>query len=258
MGKAYLKDLPNIYEYLIENLSKRVTQVINEGFPKVVGSFHSSNSLTLKSIAICDYIINKDIACMKNRLYNASISGLKSMQWYDTQIGLRHISNSLSLSKFHLLEFAIISENTEAIFEVAHALGGRGKLDSAEIGKETYHLGYALKYIVLDDYENASNHLEFFSGRDPLNFITIHADILSAIIAKNSDLVNECIDKLIIKYKRLRGHNNTPAEFLCLSAISLAKLAKMKNLEIHIDHALAPKTIIDSSDVNYELIDILK
>jgi tetratricopeptide (TPR) repeat protein len=258
MGKAYLKKLPQVYEFMKEDLHEDIEKVQKNGLPKIAGSFYSSRSMSLKVIAICDYLVNRDVNAMKNRLHNAALAGLKSLTWYDSKIGDINISNSLSMIKSDILEYAIISEDLPLIKDIAKMLGGRGDLDSAEIDEIAYHVGYALKYVTLDRCDAAINHLKELLKLNPIDYIIDYANVLVGIAEGDSDKVNTSISSMLKEYSKLKSKANFAEEFICLSAIALAKLAESKNLVINIDDGLAPKEIIASTEIEYEVIDFLK
>lgn len=258
MGKAYFKKLPQVYEFMIEDLNEDIENVKKNGLPKIAGSFYSSRSMNLKSIAICDYLVKKDVSGMKNRLYNAAFSGLKSLKWYESKIGEISISNSLSMIKSDILEWAIVSENLQLIHDVADNLGGRGDLDSAEIDNVAYHIGYALKYVVLDCYDDALIHISELLKLNLIDYIKHYVNALVGIVDGDSVKVNSSVLSMLKEYSKLKSKTNTAEEFICLSAIALAKIAEFKNLTIDFDDVLAPRVIITSTKVKYEVIDYLK
>lgn len=80
MGKAYQKKIPQVYEFLLEDLEEDIKNVQKNGLPKIVGAFYSARCLSLKSLAVCDYLVDKNVEESKNRFYNSAVSGLKASE----------------------------------------------------------------------------------------------------------------------------------------------------------------------------------
>ncbi len=260
MGKAFLKELPRIYSSFTQYLDEDIAKIRMDGLPIGVGYFFVSRALRLRTLAICEYLINQNIGLMKIKMYNAALCGLRSIEWFDEKKDELNVSNSLSLSTSRYLEFALISENIELIKEVAKKLGGRGALDSKDIGNEALYSGYALKYIVMNDYSKALEYIEKLHAMKKLAKYNLNeGNALLGIINGDSEQVNTALVIMLAEHKKFRSYSNTEEEFICIRVLAFSKLAISKGILITIDEDLAPREIIDPTEgLVYELVVFLK
>lgn len=260
MSKAYLKKLPLVYDSITQYLDEDNAKVKLDGLPIGAGYFFASRALSLRTLAICEYLINQNIGLMKTKMYNAALCGLSSIKWFDEKKDELNVSNSLSLHNSKYLEFALISENFELIKEIAEKLGGRGALDSKDIGKEGLFSGYALKYIVMNEHSKAREYIEKLHAMKKLSKYNLNeGNALLGIISRDSEQVNTALVNMLAEHKKFKSYSNTTDELICIRVLAFSKLAISKGILITIDEDLAPREIINPTEgLDYELIEFLK
>ena len=158
MSKNYRDEvLPRVYNDYIEMLTEDTV----EGLPSNPSNFFSGLSTgTFKTLGICEYVINHDISALKKYFYNSVVAAQRVLELHDADNGLR-VTTGVSMMNFWSLYQGIISGNSEAVNQFAQLMGGRDKMEKKRTTIHVYNIGYALKYIVMDNLEKAR---EFIDG----------------------------------------------------------------------------------------------
>ncbi|WP_066494839.1 hypothetical protein [Abyssisolibacter fermentans] len=249
---SYLEKFDVVYEHQKKKLERKQTKYKKTGLPSNPINFYSFLSGTLETIAIGDFILHKDINSFKNNLYNACQAYIKAVEFYDRN-GIEESKSFMSMVSYRELLRAIASDSVEATNKIAHLMGDRGEVDAADIDKFTYHWGYALKYIVLDRYKDALNHLDKIKDKKRNMF----ADYLRSIIEGDKTGALSNIELIISQQKNSKATKGTPHELLSITVIALVKLALLKGIDITVNDKIAPLELIVKTEVDYILNKIL-
>jgi len=217
-------------------------------FSCISGKFHF--------IAVGDYVNEGNVEMMKNSYYNGAKTISLALKLFDMEEDYEPGSFQ-SMRQYQGLLWALVSDSKEAIMELAEIIGGRGKVDRIGIDRFSYYCGYALKHIVLDDYEEALKHVEALEKYKD-NSYSAYRVVFRAIIEHDQEMLNEGLLLMVEKHKRNRQYNRMDDKLFSYQTVALAKLAKMKGLEVEIDDPIAPAEVIETHDIGYELRDILK
>ena len=256
MKSDYRDSYGEIYVRIKNIIEKYNERCLSEGLPKDPSGLFSSGNLHMQSIAIGDYVVNKDIVSMKNRFYNAAKAKELLLKFFDAMKDARPTSR-VSMITYDSLFEAIISDSKELMHSLASLMGGRGKLDSDGISTFAYHTGYVMKYLVLDNTEDVVKHVEAIDKLKKKPDLG-YEKVFKAIIEKDEKMLDEGLRYLIDRHKTNKEYKGTPDELFSIPAVALAKLAKLKGIKVEIDDEIAPAEVIEKHEVNYELLDFLK
>lgn len=220
------------------------------------GVYAGLSSVQLKNLGICEYLLNNDIVKLKNYFYNSVVAASRVLELYDANNDLE-VTMGVSMMNFWSLYQGLISENMEATIKFAKLMGGRDEMEVEATSIHVYNLGYALKYLVLGDKENAKKFVDEIGNNSSNAYNLGLFDTLDGIIRMDKDSVEIGIGKRLKYHKKSKEFKKSPEEFLSLEVIALAKLAIINGLDINIDENVAPMEIIKNTNVDYTLIEIM-
>lgn len=246
--------LPQEYERYKGILSKYTLN----GLPKNPSNLFSGLCAgTLKSLGICEYLINSNTEMLKNYFYNSVVAARRVLDLYDEKNGLV-VTMGVSMMNFWSLYQGIISENQEATIAFAQAMGGRDEMEKKATTKHVYNLGYALKYIVLNENEKAEKYVQQIQKNRADEYNVGLEEIFRGLLELDNAITQSGLEKRLDNHKRSREFKNTPDEFFSIEIIALTKIAESKGLKIDLDDVIAPREVIEMSTVNFELLEIMK
>ncbi len=254
MSSAYRETVvPQIYNRYKRMLGKSTMK----GLPdNPAGVYAGLSSVQLKSLGICEYLLNNDVVKLKNYFYNSVVAASRVLELYDAENDLE-VTMGVSMMNFWSLYQGLISGNMDATIKFAELMGGRDKMEVEATSNHVYNLGYALKYLVLGDKESAKKYIDEIEKNSSNAYNLGLFEILDGIIRKDKDSVEVGISKRLKYHKKSKEFKKSPEEFLSLEIIALVKLARINGLDINIDEDVAPMEIISTTNVDYELIKIM-
>ncbi len=92
MKSDYRDSYGEIYVRIKNIIEKYNERCLSEGLPKGSRGLFSSGNLHMQSIAIGDYVVNKDIVSMKNRFYNSAKAKELLLKFFDAMKDARPTS----------------------------------------------------------------------------------------------------------------------------------------------------------------------
>lgn len=254
MSKNYrVEVLPRVYNDYLEMLKEDTI----EGLPSNPSSFFSGLSTgAFKGLGICEYVINHDVLALKQYFYNSVVAAQRVLELYDADNGLK-VTIGVSMMNFWSLYQGIISGNIDAVKSFAKLMGGRDVMEKKRTTIHVYNLGYALKYIVLDDQEKAREFIDEIhrNSSDEYNYGLY--EILDGILTQNVESLMTGLEMRLQQHKKSNEFKNCPDEFLSIEVLALTKLAKMKGIDVQIESELAPMEIINDIETEYDLLKIM-
>lgn len=246
--------LPQVYERYNGIMSKYTLK----GLPQNPSNLFSGLCAgTLKSLGICEYLINHNTEMSKNYFYNSVVAARRVLELYDANNGLE-VTMGVSMMNFWSLYQGIISENEEATIAFAEVMGGRDEMEKKATTKHVYNLGYALKYIVLNENDKAENYVQQIEKNKSDTYNVGLDEIFRGLLELDNAKTQSGLEKRLANHKRSREFKNTPDEFFSIEVVALTKLAESKGLKIDLDDVIAPREVIEKSTVNFELLEIMK
>lgn len=249
----YIDKFKLVYERQKEKIPRKIAKYEKSGLPANPINFYSFLSGTLETIAIGDYILHDDINSYKNNLYNASQAYIKAVNFFDTNKVLES-SGLMSMISYRELLRAVASDSSNSINNIANLMGGRDKIDITDIDEFTYHWGYALKCIALNEHDKALKHLDKIDDTE----MQMYVDYLYSIIKKDHTMAMKNIQSVITHQKNNNAVKGTPYELLSVTVIALAKLGLKNDIDISVDDKIVPKELIlIKNDTDYSLNKIL-
>lgn len=244
----------NIYLFDKNYIAEEVAYYKEKGVPCNGASYYNTVLNIYERLGICEFILNKDLTACKNAMYNSAIAGIRSIEWSDKNPGI----NDVTLLDFKFLFPALLSDSIDVVNEIAKLLGNRGKQDGAAVGKITVFTGYLYKYTVLDDYDKAKDYYDKLLTQKDTDYTQYTRIVFDGILSKDKEKIEDGLSKMLLHYtKKVRYIRNTLEERFCIRAVALAKLARMKGIDFQFDHPLAPKELIDFTEMKYDVLDIL-
>lgn len=248
MDKKLEAKLQKIYQMNQERFDKKLERILRQGLPKLPGQYYSSCELKLDSLAKYRFVLDNDVVGAKQYFYNVSIAVLKKIQWFDKHKDEVPVSNNLSMSNFYGIIWALLSDDFDLALKIAELLGGRDKFDKQDIPPYTYNLGYLFKYVMMDNYENATEFLKEIKNKSQ-KFSIGFENALEGILAKDSILLQAGLEEMVNLHKKDNDNKGTVGQFVSVPVIAMSKLAEFKGVEYEFKSELAPYELI--AETNY-------
>ena len=254
---SYLQVFKNeIYLEEIEDYESSKKYLRKKGFPPNKAIFYSSFISTFLSIGIGELVVKENVKSMKKNFYLSAKCRQKIIDLYESNPS--EVSDSLvSILNYRQLMAAIISDHTQFIQEFAKQIGSREKIDKEHAHPFDYHVGYAVKWLVLGEDEKVPKHIEKLkqigTGRK-MNRYRIYADLIQALIDKNQENVQEGLERLLKSHKSDNLYIDTPEELFSIPVAAFAKMALMRGIQVEIDDPICPKEVLEKHEIEYPSI----
>ena len=112
-----------------------------------------------------------------------------------------------------------------------------------------YHIGYAIKYFLSDDFTRAKEHIMQAHVKND------YKDVIFGILDKNIQLIDTAIQRVINIHKR-SNNKDTIFHTYSIEATALAKLAMMYGLEPDVSSPFIHKGLLEKTEgIEYEGIE---
>lgn len=255
----YIQYFPEIFKEIIEEQNEHIEDYRENGLPGNAGYYYELLADGFRDIAIGEIVLNEDVIKSKQSFYLAG--KMQEVLYLNYDIKKNGITGDcVNSNKYTSLFMALISDNEELINSLAGLFGGRIK-EEEEDHEFNKAVGYALKYILLDEMEKAKepiDELKKLESRKDMKFYDGYSRVLDGIIEKDNQQVNESLIYMIQCHKKLKDdYADTPQELLSIPVLGLAKLAIRNGMEVNIDDTLAPSQLLESHIINYPVVDFV-
>ncbi|MBA4544602.1 immunity 49 family protein [Thermoactinomyces daqus] len=153
---------------------------------------------------------------------------------------------------------ALISQNPELIVSLAHLLGWRGEEEDFKINDlnpENGHLGYAIKYIILQEDNKARAHLEALSRFRLHRYQKVDMEqrmaVLEGILDQDQEKVHDGLKQILRRHKKRIKQEDILGKFYDNAVAGLGWLAQYRGIKIEINDKLCPKEIFEYHEFPY-------
>lgn len=203
----------------------------------------------LKIIAVLQYVVNKDVSSFRQGLSDSASVRIGLFERFNE--GVPYDPSCVSMMSYMQLLDGLASNDIGVAKRLAHLMGGRPKIETANSRAFEINIGYALKHVLAGDYLTAHPFIEGLlvacRNRPYLNF-SFYPVILRAIVNAEPQTLNTAFDGLIAEHKKeSTGHGLfalLPDEHLCVWGVGLANLARWRGLPVDVDDPLLPRELI--------------
>jgi len=215
----------------------------------------SGYALSLRSIGVLEYLLNKNIKIFKMNLAETSRIRLNLFRRYDqgepisksyvSMIAYQYIFNALAAANFTIAE------------ELAAILGGRDAIEREFDHPFDYNFGYTLKWSVLKNPNEIRIPVKRFSE---ICQEKLHLDfkgyvmMFNAILNKDSHLAKESVNAIIEGHEKLSKGRAVFAysddKFLCVWGIGIVNLARNSGLDVPSVPPLIPEDLLVQNSKN--------
>lgn len=252
------KFVSTFFEDNEQHLSQKLEKIKRKGLPKRKGAFYLNLYKVYENQGLCDYLLSSDAESLKNYLYNACFANCLKIKWYEANSGNVNISSNLSMLNFWSVFLALVSDSEEMIDKCIDLLGGRCEFDSLEIDKDTFHVGYALKFLLISDEIKAEKHIKELLNSDRTFYYYYYGLVFQAILTRKNDLVQDTLNEFFAFQLSICDKSDVIERNICIASLALTKLAKRI---LHTDFKVNKNSdyvdIIEKSDIKYSLFPLL-
>lgn len=255
----YLQYFPEVFNEAIEEQNEHIEDYRENGLPGNAGYYYELLADGFRDIAIGEIVLNENVVKSKQSFYLAG--KMQEVLYRNYDLKKNDITGDcVNANKYTSLLMALISDNESLINSLAVLFGGRTK-EEEEDHEFNKAVGYALKYILLGEMENAKEYiaeLKRLENRKDMKYYDGYSKVLDGILEKDVQQVNESLIYMIQCHKKLKDeYGDTPQELLSIPVLGLAKLAIRNGIEVNIDDILTPSELLDSHKINYPVVDFV-
>lgn len=212
-------------------------------------------------LAILEICYKKNMCKGKERYYVAS----KMQEWQYRQYDKKQYdiyAEEITTYSYETIYDAILSGSREQMIRMAKYLGSFEKEEKEECNPANTLLGYSLKYVVLDDADNAMKYInqleESKSKRGMKQFAEGHACALRGLILRDEAEFNQGLTFMLKHHvARMKRNGRRLEQYFAYDSVALAILAKQRDMNITVEHELLPQEYIEESNIDYSAIEIV-
>lgn len=214
-----------------------------------------------KSLAMMEIIYNKNIVEARKKYFLASMA----REWYYKAyaIGKYNIdSQEVTTYSYESLFYSVLSGNRDWAQHMANLFGSYKELETNEFLANEL-LGYGLKYVILDDKEQARAYIqrleESKSKIGMKQYISGYARAYRGIIEHDTEEFNQGILYMLNNHAARMKKNGREFEGLfAYDSVALAMIAKDRGIEIKVEHELLPMNCLEETKVDYSSLKLLE
>lgn len=211
-------------------------------------------------LGILEFLLNNNIVESKKNFYRSTLAREWTYEAYDKEeyeIDKEYVTTYVYESLF----YAILSGQMERAIYMANLFGGRKEAEKDDFFSNIL-LGYGLKYVILDDKENAYEYInkleESKEKRGMKQFYSGYRRVYKGIIDRDENEFKEGLLFMLKNHKsRMKKNGNTLEQYFAYDSIALAMIAKERGLKIDIVHELLPLEFLETSEIDYSKLSIL-
>lgn len=214
--------------------------------------------MILGEIAIC---YKKQYDIVKENFFKSS----KMQEWlyrmyknkmYDID------SSEVTTCSYETLFFAVLSGCKEQMVLMANYLGSFEEEEKEESCLTNTLLGYALKYVILDDVVNAMKYInqleENKSKRGMKQFADGHARAFKGLIQREEKELNQGLEFMLKHHvARMKRDGKKLEQYFAYDSVAVAMLARERGINITVKHELLPDEYLEKTDIDYKSIKVI-
>lgn len=252
--KAYFEKL---LEYNTEDLKENIEYIQNKKGNLKAIAYSMRNQL--KELGIIEACYKKQYDRAKVYFYKAS----KIQEWFYKNFGNAEYnipSGEITTYSFETLYYAVLSGCNEQMICMANYLGSFEEEEKMECNLANTLLGYALKYVVLDDVENAKEYIkqleENKTKRGMKQYVEGHACAFEGLVLREEEKFNKGLEFMLKHHvSRMKRDGRKIEQYFAYDSVALAMLAKERGINIVVKHELLSEEYLQETDVDYSKIE---
>ncbi len=212
-------------------------------------------------LAILEICYKKDVCSGKKCYYIAS--KMQEWEYREFSKSTYNIYNEeVTTYSFETLYDAILSGCSEQMILMANYLGSFEKEEREECNLANTLLGYSLKYVVLDDTDNAMKYInqleENKSKRGMKQFAEGHARAFRGLVQRDEGEFNKGLEFMLRHHvARMKRDGRKLEQYFAYDSVALAILAKERGINITVKHELLLEEYLEETDIDYSVIEII-
>lgn len=259
-NKSYLSVFPEIFLEGKESLNKKINKIkagsVKEQF--IARNIHSLAG-DYNTLAIGEWLLHHDVVGVKKYFYlEAKIQELLFQKYDDKNMIVS--PSFVNMSSYLSLLPALISDSRQLIDSLARLIGNRPK---EEKGGHPFadNMGYAIKYLLLNEDEKAKLHIEQLVGMENKKELRLrigYGRVLKGILDADERAVHGGLKVMLDGYKKDNNYKDSPEEFFCIPVLAFAKLAIRRGINVNIDDPIVPTEILLIHEIEYPTLDFIK
>lgn len=242
-----LEHLEVIFEERLEDIPYLRANAENQGIDRNDRAISRLNS-ALRFLANAEYLLHKDVTKFRANMTEATRLRIQLFERFEA--GGAIDKSYVSMMAYKDLFYALATGDGKLSQTLANHMGGREQIEQDFDSPFAIAIGYTLKYLVLADDSSAKPWLEklkFACKGDYANFVSL-ANLLEAILNKNSDAMNAAFPAFLVDYKKeCKGRgmfSDSEEEMLSVWGVGLANLARMRGMSFNWENELIPASLL--------------
>lgn len=209
------------------------------------------------TLGTIDFCYKHDVTEGKRMFYKSSLCQAWLMEHYDEYKNKLCLENVTTYS-YPTLYYGILSGNKNHMFKRAELFGKYVHMEQDEFLANKL-LGYSLKYVMLNDVENANRWIEELqkvrNKRGMKQLATGQGIAMRGIINNNEEEFNEGLLKMLKNHVgRMKREGDCLLQFFAYDSVALAMLAKERGINVTVKHDLLPDEYFVETDIDYDEI----
>ena len=211
---------------------------------------------TLGIVEVCykgEYLIAKQY------FYQSS----KAQEWFYEE----YIKKEYEIEEYEVTTYiyetlysAILSGSKEQRERMAKLFGSYAEEEKNDFLANVL-LGYSLKYIILDDKDNAMKYIEQLEDKKSKagmkQLAEGHARAFRGLIEGNEEEFNKGLEFMLKHHvARMKRDGRKLEQYFAFDSVALAMLAKERGINITVKHELLPEEYLEETDIDYSAIEV--
>lgn len=253
---AYFEEL---YEYNTEDLTENIEYIKQKkrNLMEIVYGMRDE----LKTLGIVEACYKKHYNESKRFFFGAS----KMQEWFYKEYNNKQYnipSGEVTTYSYETLYFAILSGCKQQRKLMANYLGSFVEEEKEECNLVNTLLGYSLKYVVLDDTDNAMKYInqleESKSKRGMKQFTEGHARAFRGLVQRDEEEFNKGLEFMLRHHVgRMKRDGRKKEQYFAYDSVALAMLAKERGINITVKHELLPEEYLEQTEIDYSAIEVI-
>ena len=223
----------------------------------IVSAIESENI----NLGILELIYKKCVIESRKFFYKAS----KEREWFYIEYSKKRYKidrEDVTTYVYETLYNAILSGCKEQTIRMAELFGSYAEEEKDDHCLANILLGYALKYVILDDIEHAKEYIQKLeknkSKRGMKQFVDGHTCAFRGLIERDEEEFNKGLEFMLRHHvSRMRRNGRKLEEYFAYDSVALAMLAKDRGMNITIKHELLPEEYLKEIDIDYSAIEAI-
>lgn len=215
----------------------------------VKGTVANNLAGALRLVGVADYVVGNSPDLFKAGVSEAATLRSRLFERFDAGDGVS--PSYVSMLAYKALLNALAAGNEQVARSLASRMGGRSDVEREYDRPFDVAFGYALKSIVLSDFESASQWVDALDveckDAENTGFVG-YAQVLRAILNASQADANAGLKEIVAGHERQcsgKGlFKDTEDELLCVWGVAVANLARMRGVQVGPVEPLIPADLL--------------